>query len=221
MQKLTAKQKEILKKIALGSYKTNYDLSAGKDKVAASSTVSLALKELKKLGLVELKREEAFPRIKGRTKKYYGLTFRGLVAALKIVGVELHLVKNKDNLIKSWVQKTAQAVEHLELGRNLRKLGVLTEAEGWSPLQNFLTSYMEKHSEEVAIFLRHFDLDFSDNIMIFTELETMMLYYNVAWGLSSSNREQRRKVKKMLPKIFRVQTELWKSLRMQKSERKT
>lgn len=52
-----------------------------KNKAGAESTIYESLKRLK--GYVELKREEPFPKIKGKNKKYFGLTFRGLILALK------------------------------------------------------------------------------------------------------------------------------------------
>ena len=78
---LTVKDFEVIRYMAKNGIATQYDMSHGENKVGAESTIWESLKRLK--GYVELKREEPFPKIKGKNKKYLGLTFRGLILALK------------------------------------------------------------------------------------------------------------------------------------------
>jgi len=83
---LTEKQKDLLILLAQEGLKTRYDLfkrkrDGAEKRMMSSSTAHRVINDLKKAGLIEVKREEAF-RIRGRKKKLYGLTFKGLLAAL-------------------------------------------------------------------------------------------------------------------------------------------
>lgn len=85
---------KVLKYLATHGMSTQYQMSKRKsiknqmskdkneDKVAWS-VVSESVKRLAKNKYIELKKQEPFKKIKGRSKKYYGLTFKGLICVLK------------------------------------------------------------------------------------------------------------------------------------------
>jgi len=164
MIELSKIERKILKHIAINGYKTYYDLSI-KDRVAAVSTVWKTLKKLEKLGLVEVKREEQFQRIPSKGKRFYGLTFRGLMYALKIDDIKLYLIKNKDKLINSWFQKMKKIDEFLKLRRFLG----LKKAD-LKKFEDLTLNYIRENPERVEEFLRHFDINFSSDLLIYVEL---------------------------------------------------
>jgi hypothetical protein len=78
---LTVQEKELLKAIAKQPA-TYYDLYL-KQQVGSSSFVWKTLKKLGRMGLIEIKKEVPFSKIKGKSKRYWGLTFKGLLVGLK------------------------------------------------------------------------------------------------------------------------------------------
>lgn len=76
---LTGKEKEIILLLAREGLKTRYDLFKKGGGIVSSSTAHNLLKDLGEKGLIKVEREEAF-RIRGRKKKLYGLTFKGLIS---------------------------------------------------------------------------------------------------------------------------------------------
>jgi hypothetical protein len=78
---LTEQEKELLKAIAKQPA-TYYDLYL-KQQVGSSSFVWKTLKKLAQMGYIEVKKEVPFDKIKGKSKRYWGLTFKGLLAGLK------------------------------------------------------------------------------------------------------------------------------------------
>lgn len=160
---LSKAENQILKHIALHGFKTKYDLSV-KDRVAADSTVWKAMEKLENLGFIDAKHKEPFQKIPGKIKTSYGLTFRGLVQALKIEGVRLHLIKNNDRLIASWIQ----TVKNIDSDFKIRQMfGVKKD---FSLLENSILDYMRQNPEDIEAFLKHYDLDYSDNGLIYSEL---------------------------------------------------
>ncbi|RLI21522.1 hypothetical protein DRO54_03490 [Candidatus Bathyarchaeota archaeon] len=91
MVNLTTKQKEILSYLAKNGPSWYYELSE-KEKIASNKTVLQAFHALRRLGLMEVKKEEQPPHegktLFGRKRKYYGLTFKGLIHSLKIGAIE-------------------------------------------------------------------------------------------------------------------------------------
>jgi DNA-binding PadR family transcriptional regulator len=81
MHELTETEGKILSVLAKKGIKTYYDIYK-KEKLCSSSTAWKLVKKLEKNGFIEVKKEETF-RIRGRKKKHYGLTFKGLIAALR------------------------------------------------------------------------------------------------------------------------------------------
>jgi len=77
---LTETEEKILSVLAWKGAKTYYDIFK-KENLCSSSTAWKLIKRLEKSGLVEVKATKSF-RIRGREKKLYGLTFRGLIATL-------------------------------------------------------------------------------------------------------------------------------------------
>jgi len=190
---LTKTEKNILKDIAKGE-KTIYDIAV-KDKIAVRSTVSEAIKKLRKLGFIEVKREEPFPKIKGNIKCYYGLTFRGLLYALKLEGVKLSKIPYWEEIVSSWIQK-AKAIDSLVKVRE--KLKLKTEI-AFEKLQTELIEYIKQNQEQIEAFLRHYDLDFSDDNLICLELHSYVMYMKIA-GITL-NRKGRREVEKILREL--------------------
>ncbi|MEM2431790.1 MAG: hypothetical protein QXX94_07550 [Candidatus Bathyarchaeia archaeon] len=78
---LVDKEKEVLRKLALEGLKTGYDLHSSKEKIMSSSTWHYLRNSLIKKGLIEIKKEETFE-IRGRKRKFYGLTLLGLCVVL-------------------------------------------------------------------------------------------------------------------------------------------
>jgi len=163
---LSEKEGKILREIAR-DYKTRYQLHQLL-KVAADSTVHKALKKLMKLELIEVKREEPFSRIPGMNKKYFGVTFRGLIAALKNDSVKLQQIQQREELVTDWVRK----VQKFD---NENKISQVFHIESFSKdkrlqiLQNLLIEEMKDCPPELEQFLKHYDLDYSTDAMIFGE----------------------------------------------------
>lgn len=78
---LTETEEKILRALAEKGPRTYYDIYK-KEKLCSSSTAWKLIKNLEKNGYVEVKKEEMF-RFRGRKKKFYGLTLRGLSVALQ------------------------------------------------------------------------------------------------------------------------------------------
>ena len=129
-KELSKTEKKILQHIALKGLKTEYDIFQ-KDKIASSSTVWKADRKLRNLGFIEIKRTERFNRIPSKSKNYLGLTFKGLILAVK-----LHIVEPKN-------ARRVREINQTELPK--------TEAFG------SLVEDMEKNFPE--IFYNSFNLD--------------------------------------------------------------
>jgi predicted transcriptional regulator len=214
---LTKTEKDILKDIAKGE-KTIYDIAV-KDKIAVRSTVSEAVKKLRKLGFIEVKREEPFPKMKENIKRYYGLTFRGLIYALKLEGIKLSKIPYWEEIVSSWIQK-AKAFDSLVKVRE--KLKLKTEI-AFEKLQSYLMEYVKQNQKQIESFLRHYDLSFSDDILVCLELHSHVMYMKIASVML--NRKGRREIEKMLkevPEQFRMMfffPEVWHtSMEMIKNE---
>lgn len=78
---LTETEEKILRTLAEKGARTYYDIYR-KEKLCSSSTAWKLIKNLEKNGYVEVKKEEKF-QFRGRKKKFYGLTLRGLSVALQ------------------------------------------------------------------------------------------------------------------------------------------
>jgi len=196
---LSIKEKEVIKHLAKNGAKTEYELFE-KDRIASSSTVWKTVRKLKKLGLIEVKRKERFRKIPKKIKKYYGLTFRGLVFALKL-GLRLNQIQNWQELISLWINNA----NILESFVNVReKLKIKAD---YSKIQSELLEYIEQNQEQIEAFLRHFDLDFSDELLICLELHGFVAYMKLAYPLLSLSRKERREFEKLL-KEFPEQTKM-------------
>jgi len=77
---LTETEEKILSVLSWKGAKTYYEIFK-KEKLCSSSTAWKLIKKLERSGLVKVKETKQF-RIRGRKKKLYGLTFRGLIATL-------------------------------------------------------------------------------------------------------------------------------------------
>lgn len=77
---LTETEKKILNNLAEKGSRTYYDIYK-KERLCSSSTAWNLIKNLEKNGYVEVKKEEKFE-LRGRKKKFYSLTLRGLSTAL-------------------------------------------------------------------------------------------------------------------------------------------
>ena len=188
-KELSKIEKEILKDIALKGERTIYDIAA-KDRIASRSTVSKVLEKFQKLRFIEIKLEEPFPKIKGNIKRYYGLTFRGLVAALKIEGIKFHLIKSANDLIASWIEKVSRIDSILKLRQRFKIKA------GWKTLENAMVDFVEQNPEQAAIFLKHYDLEFSDDLLIYVEL--LIHSASKIAAFNTLNRMKRRKFEKLL-----------------------
>lgn len=186
---LSKTQKEILKDVALKGERTIYDIAV-KDRIASRSTVSETSVKFLKLGLIEVKREEAFPKIKDNIKRYYGLTFRGLIAALKIEDVKLHRIQNRKELISSWI-KTVKEVDSVLKISGLFGLRENERKQKYENFQRILFDAMESGNENLEKFLLHFDLEYSDNALIFKELIWEVGVTRIADSLPISRRRKR------------------------------
>ena len=85
---ITKKEKKIVETLATKGLKTYYELYAEKkENIGSSSTVWKGLKKLEDLNLIKLRKEEE-PHGKeswrGRKRKHYGLTFKGILYALNL-----------------------------------------------------------------------------------------------------------------------------------------
>lgn len=167
---LTEKQKEILIHIAKKGLKTKYDLSM-KDRVAVDSTVFYALERLVEKNLVKIRKTEPFPKIKGRVKKYYGLTFRGIIASLKTTRVKINEIKDLEKLVSLWIDSCAKIGKEFRIDR---KIGLPIN---WGKTQKYkeaiikyINKYINKNPEDITRFMQHFDLQFSSEEEIFEEL---------------------------------------------------
>jgi len=215
--KLTEKEKAVIKSLA-GKMKTEYELFE-KDRVASSSTIWKTTRKLMQLGLIEIKHKEKFPKIPSEVKKYYGLTFRGLIYALKLEGIKLSKIPYWEEIVSSWIQK-AKAFDSLVKVRE--KLKLKTEI-AFEKLQNELMEYVKQNQEQIEAFLRHYDLEFSDDILICLELHQYVMYMKIA--SITLNRKERRGIEKMLkeaPEQFKMMFffhEVWQtSMEMIKNE---
>jgi len=202
---LSKTEKEILKDIALKGEKTIYDIAV-KDRIASRSTVSEALEKFQRLGLIEVKREEPFPKIKENIKRYYGLTFRGLVAALKIPDVKVHLIKNRDNMIVSWIEKCSKIDRILKLRQKMKIKA------SWKMLEDAMLKYVKQYPEDMTGFLRHYDLEFSDDLIIYGELVLRSATKLGSLGiLNRTKRRQLEQLEKLAPEFaaYLIIPQLW------------
>ena len=97
---LTETEKKILNNIAENGSRTYYDIFK-KEKLCSSSTAWNLIKNLEKNGYVEVKKEET-AELRGRKKKFYSLTLRGLSTALSKRPGWKHLdaiVKQQESLL--------------------------------------------------------------------------------------------------------------------------
>jgi len=163
---LTKKQKEILIHIAKKGLKTKYDLSM-KDRVAADSTVFHALERLAENNLVKVRKTEAFPKIEGRVKKYYGLTFRGIIASLKTTRVKINEIKDLEKLVSLWIDSCAKIGKEFRIDR---KIGLPINWGKTQKIKAAIIKYINKNPEDITRFMQHFDLQFSSEEEIFKEL---------------------------------------------------
>lgn len=199
---LSKVKKKILKDIALNGDKTIYDIAV-KDKIAARSTVSKAFDKFQELDLVEVKREEPFPKIKENVKRYYGLTFRGLIAALKIEDVKLDQVENRVDLVLSWVTTVKKIDSIIGLTANASKTERRELYRAW---EDSLIYYMTNLTEKGEKFFRHFDIDYSEDRLIFIEFNSEV--QNTMLGLavrSSMNEQQKREYSRKLKSLKQLQ----------------
>ncbi|MEM3000498.1 MAG: hypothetical protein QXX34_08255 [Candidatus Bathyarchaeia archaeon] len=213
---LTEKEKAVIKSLAK-TPKTEYELFE-KDRVASSSTIWKTTRKLVKLGLIEVKRQEKFQKIPSEVKKYYGLTFRGLICALKL-GTRLYKVPYWQEIISSWIQKAKIFDSDLKVRE---KLELKTEI-AFEKIQNELINYIKKNQEQIETFLRHYDLEFSDDNLVCLELYLFVMCMKIAGITLSKN--QRREIEEALkdaPEQYKIMfflPEIWQtSMEMTKSE---
>jgi DNA-binding Lrp family transcriptional regulator len=192
--KLTETEEKIIGILAKKGFKTYYDLSRREG--ISSSTVWKLLNNLTEKGLIEIKKEETF-RAFDRKKKLYGLTFKGLITALKTKDVRLHQIEDRVELVLSWVRTFQEIDSIIGLSRDLPEAERIENYRAW---ENNLTYYMTNMTEEGEKFLRHFDVDYSENHLIFSEfnwkVQTTMLAIAARSGMSEEQaRELAQKLK--------------------------
>jgi len=102
---VTESEKRILKALTKGAkwlyelYPKKGEKERGKYPVGSNKTALQGLKHLNKLGLIELKKE--LSELRGRKRKFYGLTFKGLVYLVKqnlIDKKEASIIREKNNI---------------------------------------------------------------------------------------------------------------------------
>ena len=159
--------------------------------------------KVSKKGLVEVKKEEAF-RIRGRKKKLYGLTFRGVIQSLKI-GVKLPLIQNSNELITSWINRANKFESVLKIRQKFKM------KEDFKKVENLLLRYLKRHPESIESFLKHYDLDFFDEHLVFIELVNYVYQHELVSSIPI-NREIRRQLDRLPEslKIYSVIPQLWK-----------
>ncbi|MEM3873792.1 MAG: hypothetical protein QXU45_01465 [Candidatus Bathyarchaeia archaeon] len=194
---LTEKEKAVIKSLAK-TPKTEYELFE-KERVASSSTVWKTARKLVKLGLIEVKRQEKFQKIPSEVKKYYGLTFRGLVYALKL-GIHLNEIKYWQDIIFSWIQNANTLESFINVQE---KLGIRAD---FSKIQSKLVEYIKQNPEQIETFLKHYDLAFSDDILICLELHSFIAY------MEASSMVLRRVKKRELKRVFKNVPEHYKMI---------
>jgi predicted ArsR family transcriptional regulator len=193
---LTDKEEQIIFVLATKGFKTYYDLF--KKEGISSSTAWKHLDNLTKKGLVEVKKEEAF-RIRGRKKKLYGLTFRGLIQALKNENVRLIETQNWQELISSTIRAIKETDSLLRIS-DIFKLADQERDQKYRDLEDMLIEYIRNHAEETEKFLRHYDLDNSEDYLIFEELTWKVGIGSVAEKIHI-NGERRRMAEKSLSRL--------------------
>jgi DNA-binding PadR family transcriptional regulator len=191
--KLNPSEERIITTLALKGFKTYYDFF--KDGTMSSSTAWNLTRKLTQEGLIEVKKEEAF-RIRGRPKKLYGLTFRGLIASLKLEGVKFDEVKNREELVSSWVRTMEEVDSILGISEIFKQDGMNIN-ERFRYFENQLIRYMREQPKEAEDFFRHYDLDNSEDTLIFIELTWHVSLYISAKSFHIS-REQKRRLGKSL-----------------------
>jgi hypothetical protein len=172
MDNLSKTEEQILRNLALKGEKTSYDLSI-REKIASRSTVDKAFKKLGRMKLIEVKREEKF-KIPNKNKKYYGITFRGIIAALKNEGVSLNRIKSYDKLVISWINEAEERIKKLPNGQIVEGFSIYKEdldnKEGFEYQKEIIIDYLKTKDERTELFLKHFDLEYSNNELIFQQL---------------------------------------------------
>lgn len=193
---LTAKEKEIIFILAKKGFKTYYDLF--KKEGISSSTAWKHIDALRRKGLIEVKKEEAF-RIRGRKKKLYGLTFRGLIEALKNENLKLNEIQNWEELISSWIRTVKDVDSILRISDIFRLVGE-ERKQKYRDIKSMLIDYIKNQTEEAERFFRHYDLDNSDDLLIFQEL---VWKASVSTGANKIhiNRETKRKLEKYFTQL--------------------
>lgn len=194
---LSRKEKEIISLLAQRGLKTKYDFFKKQGGIMSSSTAHNLINGLKEKGLIEVKKEVAF-RIRGRPKKLYGLTFRGLLCMLKMTEIEFHLTENANELIATWLQKIAKVEEIFPLKQQMlrRFPGTANELRKASELvEEAILNFATEYPKEFKRFLQHYDLDFSTDTLIFHEI----VNYSIAKVISKNilNRAKRRQLMKL------------------------
>ena len=188
------KQDEILIALAKHGELTQYDL-AQKLRVAAESTVWKTIRKLEKEQLIELKRKEKWEKIKEKPKKYYGLTFRGLVKAIKSNKIRLHQIKNVDIMLNQWIEKTFKIMIQLEK----LKLSKKQIESMLKNVKNKFSKALKENPEDLELYLKHFDLKFSEDFLIFTE--TVAFITGVMPSIQTINLFQEQKIQKLIEQI--------------------
>jgi len=164
------KEKKLLEAIA-AKPTTYYDLYH-KQKVGSSSFVWKALKQLEDQGLIEVKREENFSKIKDRRKRFWGLTFKGLLACLKhnLIKPANGINVEKVNQIKSPYKPTNTCYNYDAKNKDTRCL--------------YLENFRTQHPEIFYKILSRFDFEKLENEELnalcctATTLGTAWLYLN-------------------------------------------
>jgi DNA-binding CsgD family transcriptional regulator len=193
---LTAKEKEIISILAKKGFKTYYDLFTKEG--ISSSTAWKHTDTLTRKGLIEVKKEEAF-RIRGRKKKLYGLTFRGLIEAMKNENLKLNEIQNWEELITSWTRTVKDADSILRISDVFKLVGEERNKK-YRDFESLLIDYIKNKTEEAEKFFRHYDLDNSEDSLIFQELAWKASLANVS-SKFHINRETKRKLEKSFTRL--------------------
>jgi len=101
--RLQEKEKEVLLMLTIEGLKTGYDLHSGRKKIISSSTWHYVRDSLIKKGLIEIKKEEPF-RIRGRKRKFYGPTLRGIILVIA------HLDEKDEKILNEIISKWSSLI---------------------------------------------------------------------------------------------------------------
>ncbi|MEM3627608.1 MAG: hypothetical protein QXZ25_06240 [Candidatus Bathyarchaeia archaeon] len=106
MEPKSSVEHRVLKYLAKNGMSTQYKMI--KHRVGAERSILKSVEKLAKNEHIELKKQEPFKKIGGKTKKYYGLTFKGLIYTLEkgfIKPSQAHNVRIKNNTSLPFVYK--------------------------------------------------------------------------------------------------------------------